>query len=124
MNLIHTCNVKEDIAALGENKILEEKPPDVKGEEKTLNRRTRTYLTQLRSGFSPLLKSYMYKIGQTDSDACPNCGHRPHDTRHLFACPNKPTDLTVVSLWSDPVGSAMFLGLNGTAEGSLRPGRV
>ena len=59
----------------------------------------------------------MNRIGQADNDACPNCGHRPHDTGHLFACPNKPTDLTVVSLWSDPVGSAVFLGLDCTAEG-------
>ena len=114
MNIIHTRNVTEDIAGLGTNRVLGTEPLNVSQQELGLSRRTRTYLTQLRSGFSPLLRSYLKRIGQIDDDVCLDCGQGPHDTGHLFNCPTKPTDLTIESLWTDPVGVALFLGLDTT----------
>lgn len=63
----------------------------------------------------------MKRIGQDDSDECPDCKVEEHDTGHLFKCPKKPTSLTVESLWTDPVGAALFLGLDTIGEGHRDP---
>ena len=72
----------------------------------------RTNLAQLRSGYSPYLKSYMACIRHNDhEDICPDCHGTGHTTNHLFDYPAKPTGLTTSSLWDSPTKAAEFLGL-------------
>ena len=108
---IHTSCVQDTIAKQV-NKILNAPPPKIDDSEKDLPRRTRTTLSQLRSGYSPFLQSYMARIRPDEhQDLCPKCQASPHTTVHLFACPADPTDLTVEDLWYKPMTVATFLGL-------------
>lgn len=59
-----------------------------------------------------LLNSYWAKFDETTPDQCPKCSGSPHDVRHLFDCPQHPTDLTTESLWTKPIEAADFLELN------------
>ena len=90
---IHTKSVKEIITT---NKILNTVPPEINKSEKTLPRKTRTTLAQLRSGYSNYLNSYKHRINPEIEDKCPHC-QGPHTTLHLFECPNNPTTLVVLS---------------------------
>ena len=105
---IHTDAVKETINSWI-NPVLDSKPPDIDVTERTLPRKTRTTLAQLRSGYSPFLKQYMHRIQKSDSDLCPDCNIAVHTTQHLFTC--RPTNLTPLSLWRQPREAAYFLGL-------------
>ena len=109
---IHTRVVRETIDKRSENKVLGFAPPKVDDTEKTLPRRTRSILCQLRSGHSSHLNNYLSKIQAETEDKCPKCNQSPHDTQHLFNCPSDPTTLTTLSLWSQPHRAATFLGLD------------
>ena len=113
---IHTSCVQEAIAAQGINRVLGTIPPEVHKSEITLPRSTRATLTQLRSGFSKSVNSYMSIIDPTISNNCPDCDASPHDIDHLFACRSKPTYLTTRSLWNCPKEAAQFLGLDTTTD--------
>jgi len=113
---IHTSCVQEAIAAQGINHVLGTIPPEVHKSEITLPRSTRATLTQLRSGFSKSVNSYMSIIDPTISNNCPDCDASPHDIDHLFACISKPTNLTTRSLWNCPKEAAQFLGLDTTTD--------
>ena len=95
------------------NKVLQEPAPAVNSNEKSLPRRTRTILAQLRSGYSTHLESYLHRINRTGhpSDICPQCGQEPQTTAHLFNCSANPTTLTTRTLWEDPPAAAAFLDL-------------
>ena len=108
---IHTNCVNSAITAYPANKVLQTRPPEVHGEEKVLPRTTRTTLAQLRSGYSPYLKSYLHRINRSDTDQCPRCQREPHTTQHLFECSSMPTTLNVKDLWSRPKKAAEFLEL-------------
>jgi len=45
------------------------------------------------------------------TDICPKCGQGPHNTMHLFNCPDDPTEHDPRILWEDPPAAATFLGL-------------
>ena len=105
---IHTDSVRD----LEVNKVLNEAPPAVDKTEKKLPRRSRSLLTQLRSGYFSILNSYLTVVDETIEDKCPKCFQISHTTEHLFNCPADPTDLTVKSLWTDPLAAAQFLGLD------------
>ena len=80
--------------------------------EKNLPRPTRSTLSQIRSGYSSYLNSYLHRINPTKyQENCPKCNSSIHNSQHLFNCPANPTDLTVTSLWENPVEAATFLGL-------------
>ena len=87
-------------------------PPEIHTEEKTLPRKTRSTLSQLRSGYSTYLNSFMSIINSNTTPNCPKCGHAQHDTLHLFDCPNNVTSLEVLDLWRKPKETAEFLGLD------------
>ena len=78
---------------------------------KTLPRKTRRTLAQLRDGKSPFLLSYKNKIDPFTypSPLCPLCKLQTHDTTHLFNCPLIPTNLKPMDLWLNPVGVAALL---------------
>ena len=108
---IHTTEVRRTIENQP-NHLLQEIPPEINQEEKSLPRKTRCTLAQLRSGQSPFLKTYLHSINASDTDLCPDCNIQPHTTQHLFDCNAKPTTLTVRSLWTTPRATATFLGLD------------
>ena len=109
---IRTDSVRDSNNNLEVNKVLNEAPPAVDKMEKKLPRRSRSLLTQLRSGYSSMLNSYLSVVDETIEDKCPKCFQISHTTEHLFNCPADPTDLTMKSLWTDPLAAAQFLGLD------------
>ena len=108
----HTSSVNS-IANLEHNKVLGAHPPAISDSEKALPRITRTTLSQLRSGYSTHLKSYMSRISKEVPvpDVCPLCQQPGHTTVHLFSCPANPTTLTPRDLWINPLECARFLNL-------------
>ena len=114
---LHTTAVQSYISSAPHNKVLNAPPPEIHAEEKSLPRRTRSVLSQLRSGYSSFLNAYMHRINKIPSPDCPKCGHPSHDTHHLFECPQNPTSLQVIDLWMKPKETATFLELdNGDAR--------
>lgn len=108
---IHTDSVARSLSNRRPNKVLLRHPPKICKTEETLPRKTRVRLAQLRSGYSPMLNSYMNKIDPTTPNSCPDCNNSPHDTVHLFTCPVK-NQQPVDTLWTDPVSAARHLGLD------------
>ena len=113
---VHSQSVSNYIDSRPPSKVLLDNRPDICKSERSLPRRTRTTLAQLRSGYSPFLNSYMHRIGSSQSDLCPKCDLSPHTTDHLFNCPANPTTLTTSTLWYNPCKAAEFLGLRMTEE--------
>ena len=116
LKTIHTNEVRSYITSRERNQVLEDKPPEINPTERNLPRSTRSSLSQLRSGYCPILKSYMARIDPDIQDLCPDCNISSHTTWHLFNCPAKPTPLTVLSLWKQPEQAAAFLGLIPVAQ--------
>ena len=116
---IHTTIVQAHIENKPHNKILNRPAPDINPKETTLTRQTRRRLAQLRTDKSPLLMTYLHKIDEDNhpDDLCPLCKTQPHNTRHLFDCPDVPTDLTVEHLWTEPVRAADHLAAWGKKLG-------
>ena len=81
---IHTEEVRQTIANYQVNRVLQRRPPEINPEEAELNRKSRTRLARLRSGFCRTLKSYMSRIDNSETDNCPRCQATPHDVGHIF----------------------------------------
>ena len=111
LKTIHTDSVASVINNRSINPFINERNPTINTDEKKLPRKSRVILAQLRSGYSTHLNSTMSIYDNNIQDLCPDCGHSPHNTPHLFECPAKPTNLTVKSLWQQPIEAANFLGL-------------
>ena len=114
----HTNEVKDYIETKEDNKVLNAPAPEISPLEKNLPRATRRTLAQLRSGYSPFLKTYLNRIGKEEDDLCPDCKEEPHTTRHIFECSARPTTLTMLSLWDSPVEAAKFLRLDDSGVAS------
>ena len=115
---IHCTTVTRTVNSYPVNKVLNEPPPTISNEETELPRKTRSILSQLRSGFSKLLNSYNHRINPDTPDSCPLCSQSPHDTLHLFNCSSNPTHLSAIDLWTNPIEVATFLGLD---DGHVEP---
>ena len=111
LKTIHTRSVRDSINNLGNNRVLNSRPPKISKTEKELPRITRSTLSQLRSGFSKHLNSYKARLDPSLSDKCDKCNVSIHTTEHIFECPQNPTQLTVHDLWKKPKQAARFLGL-------------
>ena len=91
-------------------------------EEHALPRIARIRLAQLRTGYCPLLKSYLSRICDNVDNRCPKCDVAPHDVNHIFNCSMNSTDLKLIDLWERPVEVAKWLDLipsvlhDGTAQ--------
>ena len=109
IKIIHTESVANTINNYQNNKVLLRKPPEISTKEKELSRNTRVELSRLRSGYSRKLNSYMSRIDQEIQDRCPSCNFSPHNTEHLFNCPENPTELEAEDLWTKPDEAAEFL---------------
>ena len=117
---IHTSIVQQYLSSRQHNTLLMGHPPEIHGTERTLNRKTRRALAQLRANKSPLLNEYKHKISPSTQPTpyCTLCNTNTiHNTQHLFACPEVPTGLGVVDLWHRPVEVAGLLGAWGRAAG-------
>lgn len=108
---LHTDEVSRFVEALPASRVLGERPPPVAPDEVSLPRRDRSLLSQLRSGFSPLLQSYMSRLDPTLPSLCPKCSLEEHTTNHLFSCTMvpPPPSLTTASLWSDPCAAIAWI---------------
>ena len=115
---IHTSDVRTEIINNSHNPVLNEPAPPIHNDELKLPRKTRSTLSQLRSGYSSYLNSYLSRINGDNNvqNKCSDCNQTPHDTNHLFNCPAKPTQLTVRSLWDRPIETADFLNLPGVSD--------
>ena len=109
---IHTSTVAETIRTLAPSKVLKEKPPDVHPSEKLLSRKAQCDLARLRSGYSPLVNSYLHCLDENVSESCPDCPNPLQDVSHLFSCPANPTTLSPKDLWLRPMEVAAFLRLD------------
>ena len=116
LKFLHTSCVQSTIQNQQVNPILNLPAPEIDKSEKTLPRKTRVTLAQLRSGYSSSLNSFLNRINPNKypDPNCPECSQHPHTTHHLFNCQEKPTDLTPISL--DPVSVALLLGLETQEE--------
>ena len=112
--ILHTKAVTDPINSYIPNKVLNLKPPEISQKEESLSRNSRVVLTQLRSGYSRVLNSYLHRINEEIEDKCPDCNTSPHTTDHLFNCQMKPTSLTPTDLWTNPDLVASFLDLDET----------
>ena len=112
--ILHTKAVTDTINSYIPNKVLNLKPPEISQKEESLSRNSRVVLTQLRSGYSRVLNSYLHRINEEIEDKCPDCITSPHTTDQLFNCQMKPTSLTPTDLWTNPDLVASFLDLDET----------
>ena len=112
LNSLHTDAVSEAIANFKPNLVLDGRPPPIHASENTLTRPERTTLAQLRSGYSKYLNTYLARVNGDVPMNCPLCDTAPHTTKHLFDCPLRPTALTPISLWTNPVEASRFLALD------------
>ena len=116
---IHSEIVTNYTRRIEPNKVLHEQAPPIHPSEQELPRQTRRVLAQLRTNKSPLLLEYMNKIDPVNhpSPSCPLCGRSPHDSRHLFNCPEISTTLGPRDLWENPTGVAEVLRMWGSGLG-------
>ena len=123
-NTIHTTIVQSHLDNKPNNKLLNRLAPDINPDEQTLLRQIRRRLSQLRTHKFPLLMTYLHKIDEDNypDELCPLCKTQPHDTRHLFDCPDVPTDLTIEQFWTDPVREEDHLAVCGEKLGWPREG--
>ena len=120
LKIIHTEEVTATIQRQDPNRVLGESPPSISKTELMLNRRARSRLSQLRSGFSYLLNSYRHRLDDSVPDTCPLCNASPHDTNHLFTCSSLPTNLTPIDLWRNPTDVSFAFKLEEEVT-ALRP---
>ncbi|KAF2364375.1 Reverse transcriptase domain [Trinorchestia longiramus] len=101
--------VQQAISAVGPNNVLQQCPPPISEQQRSLLKSTRTLLSQLRIGDSGALNSYQARTGAAQDHTCPACNAVDQITSHLFSCPNTSIHLTPLDLWLDPVSTATFL---------------
>ena len=113
LKTLHTLSVQETILNQAPNLVLNEPAPEIHKSERSLSRKARVTLAQLRSGYSSHLNTFLNRINPTKypDPNCPDCSLAPHTTAHLFNCSTNPTYLTPRSLWTNPTSAALFLGL-------------
>lgn len=111
IRILHSDAVREALDSYAPNRVLGTPPPEIHFSESLLPRPIRSELSRLRSGFSRKLNSYMSRIDTSIEDKCPSCQGSPHNTIHLFNCPDNPTPLEVHDLWTRPAEAARFLSL-------------
>ena len=109
--VIHTNEVRNYLESRPLNKILDDRAPLVDSSERSLGRRMRRVLAQLRAGKCPLLQSYLNNIDEEKhpTPTCPLCSSATHDTKHLFSCTEVPTTLVPRDLWEKPVDAASLV---------------
>ena len=113
---IHTHLTTAALSNKPNNKILQEPPPPLTPIETSLPRRSRTTLSQLRSGKHPSLNTFKHLIDPTHSPNCPSCPNSKHTAEHIILnCPalnSQRTTHNITSLqdlWTAPLSTLNFL---------------
>ena len=119
---IHSCLFSDWRRAVS-SKFFDTKVFSISIEELVLPRHARCVLFRLCcNGHSPLLSSYLTRIGRIDNSSCSACGHPSQDTSNrILHCPitdssRRPLfgdSLSLYDLWSSPWGVPQILGLLG-----------
>ena len=88
LSRIHSC-LFSDWRRTVSSKFFDIQVPSISTEEFVLPRHARFVLSRLRcNGHSPLLSSYLARIGRIENPCCSACGHSSQDTSHLILhCP-------------------------------------
>ena len=107
LQTLHTEAIGNTIAKLGDNPILNARPPPIASSEAQLTRKQLSTLAQLRSGQCHLLNDFLVLKGRGQSALCPKCLIGHHTVRHLFNC--DATNLTILDLWKNPISVTNFL---------------
>ena len=101
----------EDYTESHQSKLLGITSPRVNfEEEKKLTREASCTLAQLLYGYSTILNNYLNRIDPKLPNICNICNHGPH-VHHLFNFPGRPTDMNILSLWTDPQRVSEFFQL-------------
>ena len=98
----------QSINTRGQNKVLYDLPPEIHYSEKTLPRKPRSILSQLRSGYSTILNFYLSRIDEYIQNNYPDCQLSLNDKNHMFSCQEKSSTLTTRCLWEAPIEAAVF----------------
>ena len=119
---IHSC-LFSDWRRTVSSKFFDTQVPSIATEELVLPRHARCVLSRLRCNrHSPLLSSYLSRIGRIENPSCSACGHSSQDTSHpIVQCPAidslrrsiSDDSLSLYDLWFIPWGVARLLGLYG-----------
>ena len=81
-----------------DSKQLSTPPPRIAKEEQTPSRIARIRLAQLRTGYCPLLNSYLSRICDNVYNRRSKCVVAPHDENHILNCSKNTTNLKVIDL--------------------------
>ena len=108
---LHKDAVSQTVSNLAVSGVLGQRPPAIHPSEESLARETRRTLSQLSSGYSRFLNTYLARLDSCVDPDCPECNSHPHTTAHLFCCSANPSDLTLLDLWTAPCQAAAFLRL-------------
>ena len=80
-----------------------------KDSKQTLTRISRNRLARLRTGYCPLLNSYLSGICDNIDYRCIKCDVAPRDVNHFLNCNKNTKDLKVIDLWERTVEVAKWL---------------
>ena len=80
--------VSDTVNSFGPNRVLNALPPLIHYRESSVPRRTRSILSQLRSGHCSRLNNYRHRVGRSDTDLCPDCNQSVYTSSHLFQISN------------------------------------
>ena len=86
----HRNLVTKFLAEITPSKVICIPPPKVKPTKKSLLRTTRYKLSQVRSGYSRLLKTYLSRLDNKVSPLCPYCHLAPHSICHILTAQRIP----------------------------------
>lgn len=111
LNDIQRESINTFLSSLPTNGVLGVKPRLIAEEELELPRESRVILAQLTSGYCSRSNCYLSRLDPNIPNICPACNEFPHDTKHYLAWQLKPINLTPLSLWSEPFGTARLLDL-------------
>ena len=110
---IDTSIVSRHQATRGNDKILRTPPPHISSSEEILPCLTCLTIAQLRTNKTPFLKSYIHKVDAKShpSPLCPLCNTHTHTTHIISSTApiHIRTTLSLLDLWTDPVGVTAML---------------
>ena len=74
---MHRDAVSHTVSNLAVSGVLGQRPPAIHPSEESLPRETRRTLSQLRSGYSRFLKTYLARLDSSVDPNCPDCNSHP-----------------------------------------------
>jgi len=78
-------------------------------------------VAQLRTGHSPLLASYLHRIGRQQSPLCPHCGGDDETAQHLLLCCPTHMQARTSTNYTDSTNPRRMMSFLETIEAVTRP---